>query len=172
MAEVHAPLDAQVGVDLDRDPERRVDREVALACAEADDAPIGGGLDVVEATGRQVDADGPRLLAGQGVHERIFSSAVEGHHDAVGAARLVDWPASHLFVDVALVDDDRVAHPTRGRLDRADLVARLERTGHLLGDVQGRAVGRQGVVVEGALKLDDPRRVGQPGGGHPRPRND
>ena len=45
--------------------------------------------------------------------------------------------------------------PGRG-VDGADLVAAGERAGHVLGDVQDRAVRRQGVEVEDARQLHDP----------------
>ena len=42
--------------------------------------------------------------------EGMLGAAVQGQDHAVGPALLVDRPAGHLLVDVALVDDDRVAH--------------------------------------------------------------
>ena len=74
--------------------------------------------------------------------ERMLGAAVEGEDHAVGSGFLVDRPAGHLLVDVALVDDDRVAHPPGRGVDGADLVAARKGTGHMLRDVQDRAIRR------------------------------
>ena len=88
--------------------------------------------------------------------ERMLGAAVQGQDHAVGPGFLVDRPAGHLLVDVALVDDDRVAHPPGRGVDGADLVSAREGTRHVLGDVQDRAIRRQGVEVEDARQLHDP----------------